>query len=111
MKKAKRGSTDGAIRRNGCHSPSSPLSDARRNLKSLRPTQGVAQGKYRNFIQDGIGIRSIWEKLEAQSLLGVEGFAEAANPRATDGTMIRIGDRLWKSYSHIEPLAKGCGIN
>lgn len=94
MKKAKRGSTDGALRRNGCHSPSSPLSDARRNLNHFGQRKAVAQGKYRNFIQDGIGIRSIWEKLEAQSLLGVEGFAEAANPRATEGTMIRIGDRL-----------------
>ncbi len=36
----------------------------------------AAQEKYRDFVQDGIGSRSIWEELEAQSLLGIEGFAE-----------------------------------
>jgi hypothetical protein len=36
----------------------------------------VAQEKYREFVHDGIGGRSIWEELEAQSLLGLEGFAE-----------------------------------
>jgi REP element-mobilizing transposase RayT len=39
--------------------------------------RGVAQEKYREFVSDGIGRPSIWEHLEAQSLLGEEGFAEA----------------------------------
>ena len=38
--------------------------------------RAAAPEKYREFIQDGIDSRSIWEELEAQSLLGVEGFAE-----------------------------------
>ena len=38
--------------------------------------RAAAQEKYRDFVQDGIGSHSIWEELEAQSLLGVEGFAE-----------------------------------
>ena len=38
-------------------------------LNHFGQRKAVAQGKYRNFIQDGIGIRSIWEKIEAQSLL------------------------------------------
>ena len=39
--------------------------------------RGSAQNKYRQFISEGIGRASIWENLEAQSLLGEEGFAEA----------------------------------
>jgi putative transposase len=35
-----------------------------------------AQQNYRDFVLDGIGSNSIWEGLQAQSLLGVEGFAE-----------------------------------
>ena len=38
--------------------------------------RAAAREEYREFIQDGIDSRSIWEELEAQSLLGVEGFAE-----------------------------------
>ena len=33
--------------------------------------------KYSQFVNEGIGRRSIWDNLEAQSLLGEEGFAEA----------------------------------
>ena len=39
--------------------------------------RGSAQNKYRQFVSEGIGRASIWENLEAQSLLGEEGFAEA----------------------------------
>ncbi|HEX2227105.1 MAG TPA: addiction module toxin RelE, partial [Candidatus Binatia bacterium] len=38
--------------------------------------RAAVQEKYRDFVQDAIGSRSIWEELEAQTLLGVEGFAE-----------------------------------
>jgi putative transposase len=36
-----------------------------------------AQEKYREYVSEGIGRSTIWEDLEAQSLLGLEGFAEA----------------------------------
>ena len=39
--------------------------------------RGAAQKRYREFVGEGIGRSSIWEQLEAQSLLGEEGFAEA----------------------------------
>jgi len=39
--------------------------------------QGRAQKKYRNYVIEGISAATIWENLEAQSLLGLEGFAEA----------------------------------
>jgi REP element-mobilizing transposase RayT len=39
--------------------------------------RSAAQLKYRQFVSEGIGQQSIWENLEAQSLLGEEGFAEA----------------------------------
>jgi REP-associated tyrosine transposase len=35
-----------------------------------------AQEKYCEFVQAGIGNASLWDDLQAQSLLGVEGFAE-----------------------------------
>ncbi len=39
--------------------------------------QASAQEKYRDYVREGIGTGTIWEDLEAQSLLGTEGFAEA----------------------------------
>jgi hypothetical protein len=36
-----------------------------------------AQAKYREYVSKGIGRATIWEDLVAQSLLGLEGFAEA----------------------------------
>jgi putative transposase len=49
----------------------------------------AAQEKYREFVQDGIGSQSIWEELEAQSLLGVEGFAEGLRHLVTEKQQIR----------------------
>jgi REP element-mobilizing transposase RayT len=46
-------------------------------LAQFGKRRGAAQNKYREFVSDGIGRPSIWEHLEAQSLLGEEGFAEA----------------------------------
>jgi hypothetical protein len=37
----------------------------------------MAQEKYREYVRDGIGGHAIWDDLEAQSLVGLEGFAEA----------------------------------
>jgi len=36
----------------------------------------IAQQKYREFVQAGIDAPSLWDDLQAQSLLGVAGFAE-----------------------------------
>jgi REP element-mobilizing transposase RayT len=51
--------------------------------------RAAAQEKYRDFVQDGIGSRSIWEGLEAQSLLGVEGFAEGLRHFVTEKQQMR----------------------
>jgi putative transposase len=37
----------------------------------------ACQEKYREYVREGIGSATIWEDLEAQSLLGLEDFAEA----------------------------------
>lgn len=64
----------------------------------LRPTKfsiifgrrkAVAQQKYREFVQDGTGSSSLWDELEAQSLLGVEGFAEGLRHLVTEKQQIR----------------------
>jgi hypothetical protein len=39
--------------------------------------RGSCQEKYREYVKEGLDQPTIWEGLEAQSLLGVEGFAEA----------------------------------
>jgi putative transposase len=49
----------------------------------------VARQKYREFVQDGIGSSSIWDELKAQSLLGLEGFAEGLRHLVTDKQQIR----------------------
>jgi hypothetical protein len=44
---------------------------------------------YRDFVQDGIGSQSIWVEVEAQSLLGVEGFAAGLRHLVTEKQQIR----------------------
>jgi hypothetical protein len=46
-------------------------------LSHFGQRRSLAQQKYRRYVEDGIGNASIWEQLEAQSLLGLEGFAVA----------------------------------
>lgn len=46
-------------------------------LSHFGQRRGPAQEKYREYVGEGIG-RTLWENLEAQSLLGVEGFAAAS---------------------------------
>ena len=58
-------------------------------LNHFSQRKAVAQQKYRDFIQDGIGNPSIWDDLEAQSLLGLEGFAEALRYFVTEKQQIR----------------------
>jgi putative transposase len=48
-----------------------------------------AQEKYSEFVQAGIGYPSIWEDLQAQSLLGVEGFADGLRHLLTEKQLIR----------------------
>jgi putative transposase len=62
------GATAGRAQAHACLTPSEILSHFGQ--------KAVAQQKYREFVQDGIGNASIWDELEAQSLLGLEGFAE-----------------------------------
>ena len=45
--------------------------------------------KYCEFVQAGIGNPSIWDDLEAQSLLGVEEFAEGLRHLVTEKQQIR----------------------
>jgi putative transposase len=54
--------------------------------------RGRAQEKYREYVGEGIGSASIWENLEAQSLLGLEGFAEALRGHVTGKATIREQD-------------------
>ena len=51
--------------------------------------RSVAQQKYREYVSEGIGEASIWESLEAQSLLGLEGFAEALRDYVSGKRTIR----------------------
>ena len=45
-------------------------------LSHFGQRKSIAHEKYCEFVQAGIGNLSIWDNLEAQSLLGVEGFAD-----------------------------------
>ena len=47
-------------------------------------SRGPTQRKYRSYVAEGISGATIWENLEAQSLLGLEGFAEALHGHVTD---------------------------
>jgi hypothetical protein len=48
-----------------------------------------AQENYSEFVQAGIGNPSIWDDLQAQSLLEVEGFAEGLRHLVTEKQQIR----------------------
>jgi putative transposase len=73
--------TAGIVQPHGCLSIDEILSH-------FGQRKAIAQEKYCAFVQDGIDSPSIWDHLKAQSLLGVEGFAEGAAPsgdrKATD---------------------------
>jgi REP-associated tyrosine transposase len=45
-------------------------------LSHFGSRKAVAEGRYRQFVQAGARTPSLWDDLKAQSLLGVEGFAE-----------------------------------
>ena len=52
-------------------------------LSHFGQRRGPAQQKYRSYVAEGVSGATIWENLEAQSLLGVEGFAEALRGHVT----------------------------
>jgi putative transposase len=73
--------------------------------------RGPAQQKYRQYVREGIWSTTIWEQLEAQSLLGVEGFAEALRGHVTGKRMVREipkGQRLLGRPS-LKKLMEGVG--
>lgn len=51
--------------------------------------KAIAQEKYREFVQAGIDSPSLWDDVKAQSLLGVEGFAEGLRHLATEKQQIQ----------------------
>jgi putative transposase len=51
--------------------------------------KAIAQQRYCEFVQAGIDSPSIWDNLEAQSLLGVEGFAEGLRHLVTEKQQVR----------------------
>jgi putative transposase len=59
------------------------------NLSHFGQRRAGAQQKFAEFVQAGIGSPSIWDGLEAQSLLGVEGFAEGLRHHVTGKRKIR----------------------
>lgn len=49
-------------------------------LSHFSSRKAMAQEKYREFVESGVDLPSLWDDLTAQTLLGVEGFAEAFRP-------------------------------
>ena len=58
-------------------------------LSHFGQRKAIAHEKYCEFVQAGIASPSIWENLKAQSLLGVEGFAEGLRHLVTKRQQIR----------------------
>ena len=58
-------------------------------LSHFGARRNTAQEKYREYVSEGIGQSTIWENLEAQSLLGLEGFAEALRGHVTGRQKLR----------------------
>jgi putative transposase len=58
-------------------------------LSHFGKRKAIAHEKYCEFVQAGIDSPSIWADLEAQSLLGVEGFAEGLRHLVTEKHQLR----------------------
>jgi len=58
-------------------------------LSHFGQRRGPAQQKYREYVGEGIAGATIWENLEAQSLLGLEGFADALRGHVTGKETVR----------------------
>jgi putative transposase len=58
-------------------------------LSHFGQRRGPAQEKYRRYVGEGIAGATIWENLKAQSLLGLEGFADALRGHVTGKETVR----------------------
>jgi REP element-mobilizing transposase RayT len=58
-------------------------------LSHFGQKRGPAQEKYRQYVREGVAGTTIWENLEAQSLLGLEGFADALRGHVTGKETVR----------------------
>ena len=74
--------TAGTVQAHGCFTVDEILSH-------FGQRKAIAQEKYCEFVQAGIDIPSIWDSLEAQSLLGVDGFAEGLRHLVTEKQQVR----------------------
>jgi putative transposase len=74
--------TAGMVQAHGCLTVDEILS----HFGQRKP---IVHEKYSAFVQAGIDSPSIWDNLEAQSLLGVEGFADGLRHLVTDKRQIR----------------------
>ena len=80
-------------------------------LSHFGQRRGLAQEKYRSYVTEGVNGATIWENLEAQSLLGLEGFADALRGHVTSKQNVREipkGQRLIDRPS-LEKLFEGGG--
>jgi len=80
-------------------------------LSHFGQRRGLAQEKYRSYVTEGVNGATIWENLEAQSLLGLEGFADALRGHVTSKQNVREipkGQRLIDRPS-LEKLFEGRG--
>jgi len=58
-------------------------------LSHFGTRRAPAQEKYRQYVAEGIAGTTIWENLEAQSLLGMEGFADALRAHVSGKERLR----------------------
>ena len=58
-------------------------------LSHFGTRRAPAQEKYRQYVAEGIAGTTIWENLEAQSLLGMEGFADALRAHVSGKARLR----------------------
>ena len=58
-------------------------------LNHFAQRRSLAQQKYRHYVAQGISGATIWENLEAQSLLGLEGFANALRGHVSSRQKVR----------------------
>ena len=73
--------------------------------------RAYCQEKYREYVREGITGATIWDRLEAQSLLGLEGFADALHGHVTGKETVREipkGQRLLGRAS-LKKLFDGAG--
>ena len=81
-------------------------------LSHFGSRKASAQEKYREFVQAGIHAPSLWDDLQAQSLLGAEGFAETFRHLLAEKQQIQEipkGQRFAARPSLEKLFAQRCG--